>query len=62
VGEQIDEIEDECADSFRSDGGAEVTLELVGVGGGGDLLIPDRRLAAQLLEVRFQQLTLVRVE
>src|SRR5688572_12191790 len=39
-----------------------MSLELVGVAGGGDLLVANGRLAAQLLEVRLEQLALVGVE
>src|SRR5256885_2161902 len=45
-----------------SDRGAEMALELVGVGGGGDLLVADGSPAAQLLEMGLQQLALVGVE
>ena len=62
VREQVDEVEDECAHAFAADRGAEVALELVGVLRGGDLLIANRRRAVQLVEMRLEQLALVRVE
>src|SRR6476646_10223991 len=62
MGQEVDEVEHERAHAFGPDRGAEVTLELVRVGGGGDLLIANGRLSAQLLEMRLEQLALVSVE
>ena len=52
VGEKIDEVEHERAHAFGSDRGAKMPLEVVRVGGGRDLLIANRSLAAQLLDGR----------
>ena len=60
--QQIDEIEDERTDALWSDRGAKMSLELVGVGARRDLLIANRRLSAELIEVRFEQLPLVGIE
>src|SRR6202040_1597936 len=62
VGQQVDEIEHERAYSLGSDRRAEVPFQLVGVGGRRDLLVADRGLAGQLLEMRLQQLAFVRIQ
>src|SRR4051812_726127 len=62
VSQQVDEVEHEGADALGTDCGAEMSLELVGVCGRRDLLVADGGLATELLEMRFEQLTLVGVE
>lgn len=60
--QQVHEVEDERTDSFGRDRPADPALEVVGVVRRRDLLIAYRRRAADLGEVRVEQVALVRVE
>src|SRR4030095_14980097 len=55
VGEQVDEVEHECAHALRRDRAVEVALELIGVGSRRDLAIANGPGRVELLEVRLEK-------
>src|SRR4029079_4396422 len=62
VRQQVDEIEDERRDAFGRDHAREASLDVVALGGRRDLLVANGNGRADLLELRLEQLPLVRVE
>ena len=60
--EHVHEVEHERVNALTGDRTRQVSFEIVGVGGGGDLVIAHGCLNLQLLQVRHQQLALVHVQ
>src|SRR4029079_19681393 len=60
--QKVDEIENECADSFASDRRSKMSLELVGVRGCRNFLIANRSWTAKLGEMVLEQFALMCIE